>query len=67
VLTLTKHRYQNRKRAIEEPLRQIVANAGGEGSVIVAKVAEGTGDFGYNAKTDEYVKCLKQESLTQLK
>ncbi|MEG1666903.1 chaperonin GroEL, partial [Chryseobacterium sp.] len=39
------------KRAIEEPLRQIVANAGGEGSVIVAKVAEGTGDFGYNAKT----------------
>ena len=43
------------KRAIEEPLRQIVANAGGEGSVIVAKVSEGTGDFGFNAKTDEYV------------
>lgn len=43
------------KRAIEEPLRQIVANAGGEGSVIVAKVAEGSGDFGFNAKTDEYV------------
>ncbi|MGV4414252.1 chaperonin GroEL [Chryseobacterium sp. T1] len=47
------------KRAIEEPLRQIVANAGGEGSVIVAKVAEGTGDFGYNAKTDEYVNMLQ--------
>ncbi|MGZ5193303.1 MAG: chaperonin GroEL [Kaistella sp.] len=43
------------KRAIEEPLRQIVTNAGGEGSVIVAKVAEGSGDFGFNAKTDEYV------------
>ncbi len=43
------------KRAIEEPLRQIVANAGGEGSVIVAKVAEGNGDFGFNAKNDEYV------------
>jgi len=43
------------KRAIEEPLRQIVANAGGEGSVIVAKVAEGELDFGFNAKTDEYV------------
>ena len=47
------------KRAIEEPLRQIVANAGGEGSVIVAKVAEGQGDFGYNAKTDEYVNMLE--------
>ncbi|MDV3905610.1 chaperonin GroEL [Elizabethkingia anophelis] len=47
------------KRAIEEPLRQIVANAGGEGSVIVAKVAEGTGYFGYNAKTDEYVNMLE--------
>ena len=43
------------KRAIEEPLRQIVENAGGEGSVIVAKVAEGKEDFGFNAKTDEYV------------
>lgn len=47
------------KRAIEEPLRQIVANAGGEGSVIVAKVAEGQGDFGYNAKTDEFVNMLE--------
>jgi chaperonin GroEL len=36
-----------------------VANAGGEGSVIVAKVAEGQGDFGYNAKTDEYVNMLE--------
>jgi chaperonin GroEL len=47
------------KRAIEEPLRQIVANAGGEGSVIVAKVAEGSGDFGFNAKTDEYVQMYE--------
>lgn len=42
------------ERAIEEPLRQIVANAGGEGSVVVNKVAEGKGDFGYNARTDEF-------------
>ncbi|MHA6697011.1 chaperonin GroEL [Chryseobacterium sp. A301] len=47
------------KRAIEEPLRQIVANAGGEGSVIVAKVSEGTGDFGFNAKNDEYVNMFE--------
>ncbi|MDD4820758.1 MAG: chaperonin GroEL [Flavobacteriales bacterium] len=42
-------------RAIEEPLRIIVDNAGGEGSVVVAKVEEGKNDFGYNAKNDEYV------------
>ena len=47
------------KRAIEEPLRQIVANAGGEGSVIVAKVSEGKNDFGFNAKTDEYVNMFE--------
>ncbi len=47
------------KRAIEEPLRQIVENAGGEGSVIVAKVAEGEADFGFNAKTDEYVNMFE--------
>ena len=41
-------------RAIEEPLRQIVANAGGEGSVVVNKVLEGKGDFGYNARTEQY-------------
>ena len=46
-------------RAIEAPLRTIVENAGLEGSVVVAKVAEGTGDFGYNAKTNEYVDMLK--------
>ncbi|WP_277633236.1 chaperonin GroEL [Avrilella dinanensis] len=45
-------------RAIESPLRTIVENAGLEGSVIVAKVAEGTGNYGYNAKTDEYVDML---------
>ncbi len=42
-------------RAIEEPLRQIAANAGVEGSVIIQKVREGKGDFGYNARTEEYV------------
>ena len=41
-------------RAIEEPLRQIVINAGGEGAVVVQKVREGEGDFGYNARTDIY-------------
>ncbi|WP_322008930.1 chaperonin GroEL [Paraburkholderia sp. J12] len=41
-------------RALEEPLRQIVANAGEEASVVVAKVAEGSGNFGYNAATGEY-------------
>jgi chaperonin GroEL len=42
------------KRSIEEPLRQIVANAGGEGSVVVNKVREGKADFGYNARTEVY-------------
>jgi chaperonin GroEL len=42
------------KRAIEEPLRQICANAGVEGSIVVQKVKEGKGDFGYNARTDKY-------------
>ena len=42
-------------KAIEEPLRQIAENAGVDGSVIIQKVKEGKGDFGYNARTDEYV------------
>ena len=42
------------RRAIEEPLRQIVKNAGGEGAVVVQKVREGEGDFGYNARKDIY-------------
>ena len=46
------------KRAIEEPLRQIVANAGGEGSVVVNKVKEGAGAFGYNARDDRYEDML---------
>ncbi|MBR4037688.1 MAG: chaperonin GroEL, partial [Tidjanibacter sp.] len=46
------------RRAIEEPLRQIVANAGGEGSVVVNKVREGEGDFGYNARDDRYENML---------
>ncbi|SFN74371.1 chaperonin GroEL [Paenimyroides ummariense] len=45
-------------RAVESPLRTIVENAGLEGSVIVAKVGEGSGNYGYNAKTDEYVDML---------
>jgi len=47
-------------RAIEAPLRIIVENAGGEGSVVVAKVLEGKGNFGYDAKTETYVDLLKQ-------
>ncbi|MDP4826186.1 MAG: chaperonin GroEL [Flavobacteriales bacterium] len=42
------------RRAIEEPLRQIIANAGGEGAVIVQKVKEGSGDFGYNARYERF-------------
>lgn len=42
------------RRAIEEPLRQIIANAGGEGAVVVQKVREGKDDFGYNARTEQY-------------
>jgi chaperonin GroEL len=45
-------------RAVEAPLRTIVENAGGEGSVVIAKVTEGSGDFGFNAKTGEYVQML---------
>ena len=47
------------KRAIEEPLRQIVANAGGEGSVVVNKVRESKGSFGYNAREDRYEDMLE--------
>ncbi|MDL5510849.1 chaperonin GroEL [Arenibacter sp. M-2] len=46
-------------RAIESPLRTIVENAGGEGSVVVAKVLEGKGDFGYDAKSEKYVEMIK--------
>jgi chaperonin GroEL len=46
------------RRALEEPLRQIVANAGLEGSIIVDKVRNGKDDFGYNARTDKYEKML---------
>jgi chaperonin GroEL len=44
----------NEDEAIEEPLRQIVSNAGGEGSVVIQKVLEGSADFGYNARTEQY-------------
>ncbi|WP_438966237.1 chaperonin GroEL [Flavobacterium sp.] len=46
-------------KAVESPLRTIVENAGGEGSVVIAKVLEGKEDFGFNAKTGEYVQMLK--------
>lgn len=47
------------RRSLEEPLRQIVANAGVEGSVVVNKVKEGKADFGFNARTEEYENMLK--------
>ena len=47
------------RRALEEPMRQIVENAGMEGSVVVQKVKEGKGDFGYNARTDKYENLMK--------
>ena len=47
------------KRAVEEPLRQIVANAGGEGAVVVNKIKEEKGDFGYNARTEKYEKLFE--------
>ena len=47
------------ERALEEPLRQIAANAGEEGSVIINKVREGKGDFGYNARTGEFTKLYE--------
>ncbi|MBZ0205842.1 MAG: chaperonin GroEL [Flavobacteriales bacterium] len=46
------------RRALEEPLRQIVANAGMEGSIVVQKVRDGKGDFGFNARTEEYENLL---------
>jgi len=46
-------------RAIEEPLRQIISNAGGEGSVVVQNVKNGKKDYGYNARTEKYEQLLK--------
>src|SRR6187549_3460007 len=46
------------KRAIEEPLRQIVVNSGIEGSIVVQKIKEGEGDFGFNARTEQYEKLI---------
>ena len=46
-------------RAIEAPIRTIVSNAGGEGSVVVAKILDGKGDYGYDAKSDKYVEMMK--------
>jgi chaperonin GroEL len=55
------------RRAIEEPLRQIVQNAGLEGSIVVNKVREGKDDFGYNAQTDEYGNLLKMGVIDPVK
>jgi chaperonin GroEL len=55
------------RRAMTEPLRQIVTNAGGEASVVLNKVAEGKGNFGYNAATDEYVDMIKAGILDPTK
>ena len=55
------------KRAVEEPLRQIVINAGSEGAVIVQKVKEGKNDFGYNARTEKFENLLKAGVLDPTK
>jgi chaperonin GroEL len=55
------------RRAIEEPLRQIVANAGGEGSIVVQKVREGAGNFGFNAATGEYGDLVEQGVIDPVK
>jgi chaperonin GroEL len=55
------------RRAMEEPLRQIVANAGGESSVVLAKVEEGTGNFGYNAQTSEFGDMIEMGILDPTK
>jgi len=52
------------KRALEEPIRQIANNAGFEGSVVVQKVMDGKGNFGFNADTGEYKTLSRQASLT---
>jgi chaperonin GroEL len=55
------------RRSIEEPLRQIVANAGEEGSIVINKVREGAGNFGYNAATGEYGDLLAQGVIDPVK
>ena len=55
------------KTAIESPLRTIVSNAGGEGSVVVNKVKEGKGDFGYNARNDVYENLIASGVIDPVK
>ena len=55
------------RRAMEEPLRQIASNAGGEASVVVNRVKEGTGNFGFNAQTDEFGDLIKMGILAPTK
>ncbi len=55
------------KRALEEPIRTIVANAGIEGSIVVQKVKEGKGDFGFNARTEKYENLLKAGVIDPVK
>jgi chaperonin GroEL len=54
------------KRSAEEPLRQIIANAGGEGAIIVQKVREGKDDFGYNARTEKFEALYKATKVTRI-
>jgi chaperonin GroEL len=55
------------RRSIEEPLRQIVANCGGEGSIVINKVKESKGNFGYNAATDTYGDLIEQGVIDPVK
>jgi chaperonin GroEL len=55
------------RRAVEEPLRQIVANAGEEGSIVVQKVREGSGNFGFNAATGQYGDLVAQGVIDPVK
>jgi chaperonin GroEL len=55
------------RRSLEEPLRQIVENCGIEGSVVVNKVKEGTGDYGFNARTEEYENLIAPVLSTRQK
>jgi chaperonin GroEL len=60
-------RHQHHPRALEEPLRQIAANAGEEGSIIVQKVRDGKGSFGYNAATGEYGDLIEMGVIDPVK
>ena len=62
-----KHGIDIVKKAIQSPLRTIVSNSGGEGAVVVQKVIEGEGDFGYNARTDTYENLITSGVIDPVK